>query len=1123
MKHPVARPIAACLFAAVAMLTCIASVSAIELANLRCEYRDNPLGIDTPKPRLSWVIGQAQSENPKSESPRGLRQTAYQVLVASTPELLARNQGDLWDSKKVVSDQSIQVEYAGRPLEPGMLCHWKARVWLNDGQPTAWSQPAGWSMGLLKPADWQAKWVKAGGETSPWLRKEFVLTSMPGRAMAFVNVKGYYELYVNGNKVSDDVLVPAVSVYKKRSLYNTYDIGKYLRPGQNCVGVWLGLGLVFRGDIAPLARIQLEMSVAGKREIVATDATWTWAPSTHTEVRWGWCGNGGEHIDMRRNIPDWCKPGCADGTWSTVEEVANPSAVASAQSCPPNRIIKTIPAVSCTELRPNVWELDFGTNLTGWMKLRLPKLDAGRQVTIHFADKRLASAKEEITPVKKYELPPGTWKTETPGGPVAYTVYNQQVVFTSAGKAGEQVCNKFNYEGFRYAIIEGLPAKPAAGDAEALMVDSDMEPAGSFECSNDLLNRIMQLNLWTVRCLTLGGYAVDCPHRERMGYGDSQVSIDMQMMSRDAAAFYSKWAVDWLDDQDVETGKSAQYVPRNIDDPSCWFSWGGTLNVLPWKSYLYYGDRRLLERAYEQAARYPSVYIESFYKDGVQRTGGDPGCDWVAPAHGMSAPPGTELFANCYRVYLYDLLAKSADALGRSDDARRHRAKIAELKPLIHAAYYKPAEKLYVGDEQLNQAMPLMFGVVPEALRETVRKKLEDITLVKNKGHLDTGMLGTYFLFQYLQQSDRNDLAFTMATRKDFPSWGYMLAQGATTMWEQWDGYWSQIHSCYTCPGGWMYQGLAGIRPDETGPGFKKIIIKPAVVGDLTWVNCSYDSVHGRITSNWRRDGDKLTTEVTVPPNTTATVYVPAKDETGVTESGKLAAKAEGVKFLRMENGAAVCEVGSGAYRFQSTMPAKPSTVASPIAAPPPVVSITETNLDTTADATGSEIQNNGTLVQAYCFGAAAGLTVHGVPFKGAANSSGDPALSGSWGGATVLDYYPAPTDAKFKRLVNSLLQAPADTTGIKPTLTIDGLTVGHTYRLQIICNLPRNGVVEVAGQKHQLTNGDVKTPALLTATWKATDGTIQLRWISQGAPATPVHFTAYALHDLGVARENRK
>ena len=526
------------LVTALATLSFVPAAPALELKNLRCEYRSDPLGIDAEKPRLSWIITDSKSEisNFRSEMPRGQTQTAYRVLVASSQDLLEKDQGDLWDSGQVGSDQSIQVEYAGKPLQSQMACHWKVRVWDKDGKASHWSTPALWSMGLLKTEDWQAKWIKAGGETSPWLRKEFILAAAPEQATAFVNVKGYYELYVNGKKVSDDVLMPAVSVYKKRSLYNTYDIGKYLRPGRNCVGVWLGLGLVFRGDTAPLARVQLDLSVGGKREVIGTNTTWTWTPSTHTEFRWGWCGNGREHIDMRRDIPDWSKPGCAGGKWLPVAEVADPSITTSAQSCPPNRIIKTLPMVYCRELRQNVWELDFGTNLTGWMKLRLPKLEAGRQVTIRFADKRLASAKEEVTPVRKYELAPGTWKIETPSGPIAYTVYSQ----------------------------------------------------------------------------------------------------------------------------------------------------------------------------------------------------------------------------------------------------------------------------------------------------------------------------------------------------KDFPSWGYMLAQGATTMWEQWDGYWSQIHSCYTCPGGWVYQGLAGIRPDEAGPGFKRIIIKPAVVGDLTWVKCHYDSIHGRIVSNWQREGGKLTMEVAIPANTTATVYVPA-------------------------------------------------------------------------------------------------------------------------------------------------------------------------------------------------------------------------------------------------------
>jgi len=897
------------------------------VVSLRCEYQENPLGIDAQTPRLFWKI--------EGHSERGVRQTAYQVLVALSEERLGRDEADLWDSGKVVSDQSIQVEYGGKPLESRMQCHWKVRVWLSDGRSTAWSQPASWSMGLLKPADWQAKWIKPPGkQTSPWLRKEFTLAAAPERATAFVNVKGLYEFYVNGKKVSDDVLSPAVSVYRKRSLYNTYDISKLLRPGANGVGVWLGLGVNFHGDVVPLARVQLDLSVDGKKVVVGTDTSWTCMPSSHTEFKWAWQGNGRERIDARRDIPDWSKVGCTVGKWAPVEEFTEPmSGVAVAQSCPPNRITKTFPLVTCTALGKDAWELDFGTNLTGWMRLRLPQLEAGHQVTIRFADKRMQTIDGEETPAGHVKSPPGILKIKTPKGPIGYHSYGQESRFTSAGKPDEQFCNRFNYNGFRYAIVEGLPAKPAPGDAEALMIESDLDPVGTFECSNALFNRIHQVNMWTVRCLNLGGYMVDCPHRERLGYGDGQNSIETQIMNLDSAAFYTKWADDWLDEQDPKTGKASQQAPMNrIPDPknrdkgiqnrTCYIPWGGTVCRLPWQSYLYYGDRRLLDRAYEPMLRYPTVYLESIYHEGgVHQKGGWCGGDWVPARHGMDSGKGrqgTDLFDNCYRVYLYDLIAKAADAIGRTEDAQRHRKRGDELRALIHAKYYQAGQKRYRHDNQASHVLPLLTGVVPDALRGTVQKKLEDLILVTNKGHLDTGMLGTYFLIQYLQQTGRNDLLYTIFNQETYPGWGYMLSQGATTFWEQWNGYWSQIHSCFASADSWFYQGLAGIRPDESGPGFKKIIIKPGVVGDLTWVKCNYNSIHGKIVSNWKRNGSELTMEVTIPANTTATVYVPAKDEAAITESGSPAAKAEGVKFLRMEKGAAVYEVGSGTYRFSS-------------------------------------------------------------------------------------------------------------------------------------------------------------------------------------------------------------
>ncbi len=935
------------LFAPLALVQAAGSEPDLVPTRLRCEYRENPLGIDAAKPRLFWRM--------EAKSHRGTKQTGYQVLVATSEELLKKHKCDLWDSGKVASDQSIQVEYRGKALESGMRCFWKVRVWtrsaaeksLDAGErPTAWSQPASWSMGLLKPADWQAKWVKAPGkESSPWLRKEFTLAATPERAMALVNVKGLYELYVNGKKVGDDVLSPAVSVYRKRSLYNTYDISKLLRPGDNCVGVWLGLGVNFHGDVVPLARVQLDLSVGGKKVVVGTDTSWTCMPSTHTEFAWAWQGNGRERIDARRDIAGWSKVGCTAGKWKPVEEFTELSGVATAQSCPPNRITKVIPMVTCTALGKDAWELDFGTNLTGWMRLRLPQLKAGHQVTIRFADKRMQTIDGEETPAGHVKSPPGILKIKTPAGPIGYHSYGQESKFTSAGKPGEVFCNKFNYAGFRYAIVQGLPSKPASGDAEALFIESELNPAGTFECSNDLLNRIHKVNMWTVRCLNLGGYMVDCPHRERLGYGDGQNSIETQIMNLDSAAFYTKWVDDWLDEQDPKTGKASQQAPMNrkpdpkdpakgIQNPTCYIPWGGTVCKLPWQCYLYYGDRRLLDRAYEPMRRYPTVYLESIYHEGgVHQKAGWSGGDWVPARHGMDSGKGrldTDLFDNCYRVYLYDLIAKSADALGRTEDAQRHRTRGGQLKKLIHARYYQKGKKLYGHEIQASQVLPLLLDLPPENLRDGVKKTLEELILVKNEGHLDTGMLGTYFLIQYLQEAGRNDLLYTIFNQKEYPGWGYMLSQGATTFWEQWNGYWSQIHSCFASADSWFYQGLAGIRPDETGAGFKKIIIKPGVVGDLTWVKCGYDSIHGKIVSNWKREGSKLTMDVTIPINTTATVYVPVaskpgedgpgKDRAGVTESGKPAAKAEGVKFLRMEKGAAVYGVGSGTYRFGSAL-----------------------------------------------------------------------------------------------------------------------------------------------------------------------------------------------------------
>ncbi len=895
---------------------CISAVAAdLSVSNLRCEYQTNPLTVDTARPRLSWVL---------SSPTRGAKQTAYQILVARSPQSLAADQGDLWNSGKVASDQTSHIEVPDTSLNSGTECFWKVRAWDHDGQPSAWSAPGFWMMGLRKPEDWQASWIRADltDDISPWFRKTFVLETAPPRAVAYVNVIGYGELYVNGRKVGSDVLSPAVSDTRVHSWYVAYDIGPFLKAGRNCIGLWCGRGWSNKAKPGgQRVRFQCLLKTDANRDPlrVVSDESWKVAPSPYTTLgRQSWGKFGGERYDANLEQPGWCTAEFDDAKWLAAKPAPAEPPRAEAQSCPPNRVGKVIPAITCTPLAEGRFEFDFGTNLTGHIHLRMRGLKPNQRIRISYADRKYAAGEMTASGPSDIVLPGSS-------GNLRYQSFGQADEFFAANRETDEFRSKFNYHGFRHAIVEGLTTAPVPQDAEALLVESDLEPAGSFECSNDLLNRIHALNLWTIRCLNLGGYMVDCPHRERLGYGDGQVSVDSQAYNLWSPAFYEKWTNDWRIAQRPDTGD----IPHTAPD---WGggggpAWGGSLATLTWRMYELYGDRRILRDNYEPMRRYVD-FIESHCKDNVLRGYGgqwDFLGDWVPPGRGMDtknwpARDAAELFNNCFRVYLWEILARSADVLGKTDEATRCQTALAAMRPAIHQAFFDETKGIYVIDEQAYQVMPLLSGIVPPDRREAVFAKLKDGILNRCKGHLDTGMLGTHFLLQYLQQTGHDDLVFTILNQKTYPGWGFMLESGATTLWEQWNGYFSHIHSCFASPGGWFYQSLAGIRTDPAIPGFKKIVIKPSIVGDVTWVKAHHDSIHGRITSNWRRDGNNLTMDVSIPANTTATIHVPAKDAEAVSESGKPAVQAAGVKLLRKESGSAVWEAGSGDYRFQSSL-----------------------------------------------------------------------------------------------------------------------------------------------------------------------------------------------------------
>jgi alpha-L-rhamnosidase len=885
------------------------------------------------------------------------------VLVASSEALLKKDQGDLWDSGKVESDQSCHVEYQGKPLESRMQCYWKIRIWtcstLNPDlsavalakveprtlTPSSWSQPAMWTMGLLKPADWTAKWITMNvdnGLAHPWLRRTFELNSEVQRAEVYVNTPAHYELYVNGEKAGNEVLVPAHHQHKRRFLYNTLDVSSHLRKGTNCIALWMGPGWYQprygNPYKAPIVRLQLDVHTAKGMFTVGTDAQWRVADSCISQINnWGWNAMGGERWNGNTYIKEWNQARFDDSTWKAAMEIPVPTGPIdhSWQAMPGSRMGAPLMA---QRVYPNngKWVVDFGTTLTGWMRLRMAGLKPGQAITIDYSDLHepaLAFSKNQD----------------------GFQTFNQQDIYIAGTESEGVFCSKFNQHAFRYAVIAGLSNAPALKDAEAISVYSNLETAGEFRCSNELFNQIHQITVATtysqIPCGALGGGEA----REKLGYGDGGSFLTGVLYHLRSDAFFRKWLRDWCDNQrpDGFLGHTApEYYPAGGGP-----SWGGQASELVRRLYLYYGDRTAIRYAYANLKKY-LAHLESNTQGGILKYFNPykPGTytewyflgDWTPPGAGPDAHKFAfetevqrEFFNNCYRVLLWEDLANYADALGDTAEVLRCRTKLAELRPLIHTTYYDPATKTYKANRQAYLTIALLAKVVPEELRPAIFKQLEDDIVIAKKGHLDTGLQGTFMLLDLLTKENRSDLVALMMNQTTFPGWGFLVKERKVTTWpETWSGWGSQIINVVGTPGAWFYEGLAGIRPDPAKPGFKHFTLRPSIVESVDWVECSYLSPYGKIVSNWKletgstfastfakatADGkataDKnLKLDVTIPPNTTATVYVPTKEAAAVTESGSTIEKVKGVKFLRLDKGAAVYEVGSGCYRFSSNM-----------------------------------------------------------------------------------------------------------------------------------------------------------------------------------------------------------
>ncbi|MHC4250785.1 MAG: family 78 glycoside hydrolase catalytic domain [Planctomycetota bacterium] len=872
-------------------VSALAAPRSVSVADLRCEDLVDPIGIDVAKPRLSWRM--VSNED-------GAAQKAYQVLCATDPTLLKEDAADLWDSGEVATSQSRLVAYKGKDISRGVPCHWSVRIWNEKGERSAWSAPAFWTyFDMTASEDWQAKWI-TNNTSSPWLRQSVELRTVPARAYIYVNALGYFHLFINGKRVGVDEFAPHVGQHDKRTFCVTYEVTEHLKEGKNAVGLWLGSGWSRTGAgvklPGPAVRAQLEVVDAkGGTTTLATDENWR-AQSSSMAYRgeWKWNKFGGEVHTGSQDQPDWADSDFDDSAWPRARLAKIAGTTVSAEMLQRSRVIETITPVKVTNLTDTKWLVDMGRAMTGTFEITFPKAEKGRKVSMQFGD--------SYSPDKK-------------GGVRKLNSFSQSSEYICRGSGAETFRNRFNYASCRYILITNAPEGDLTpDDVKGYFITTELPKASTFSCSSETLNGIYRMMEHTLRCLMLGGYQVDCHSRERYGYGgDGHSSLDTTLCLLRSDAFYRKWTRDWLDGQKSDGGLT--YTSPASGHGGGPF-WCGFLTAATLKHYHHYGDIAMVQRNYPAIKRWFEL-AQSKIANNLQQKfcGGWYLGDWASPK-GVNDKGNAEAFIHPYMSYALKQAAQLSDALGETADARTFRQWAAGRNAATHKKFYDPQSKRYGSGDQVTFVLPLLAGVVPDDLLDDVFARFEETLMVRNKGHLSTGLSGTYMMVQYLQSIGRDDLIYSFASKTTYPSWGYMIEKGATATWEHWNGRASRIHNCYNNIGSWFIQGLAGIRPDPENPGFRNAIIRPAFVGELSHVDGSHDSVYGTIQSNWKRAGDTIIMSVKVPANSTATIHVPAKAIDDVTVNGRAAARADHVRFLRMEKGRAVLSVAAGSYEI---------------------------------------------------------------------------------------------------------------------------------------------------------------------------------------------------------------
>lgn len=961
-----------CVVAAALILS--APAVAMKVKNLRCEYMDSAMCVQTQlPPRLSWV--------PDADGRRGARQTAYQVLVASSPRLLKEGKADLWNSGKVASPATAHIAYGGKPLESFRTCYWIVRLWDGDDKSGPWSGPSSWTTGILQEADWNnARWialkpdslwceqwqahkrreqpeksnsfpirsyaglnlwqifdsVKPSYDAAPLLRKEFAVPKRLKSARLYICGLGYFEAFINGRRVGNDVLNPAWTNFDQVSLYSHYDVTPLLQAGKPAaIGVMLGRGQynpicndawgLYRsswvGQPKLIALLRME-TADGKVTYVVTDDSWktTEGPVVFDDTRLG------EIYDARLEQLGWDRPAFDDRTWTGASEVKWPLSVLKAQMLPPIKCGQPYEPVRRFDRDGGITIFDIGQNIAGWARVKV-KGPRGARVLVEYCELPSDTTLVDNLHPARLKMSAAVADPHYAAFHDATTEVRQQNAYILKGEGVEEFECRFSYKGFQFVRLTADSGVEVQG-VEGVPVHSALRTTGSFSCSDSVANRLQRMARITM-LNNLMGLPTDCPHREKQGWtADGYFTTESAIYNFDMAQFYAKWMRDLQGTQSADGGLNT-VAPSTGYDAGVSVTWPAAFVFVPSNLYDFYGDRRLLKQLYQPMCK----FAEHAKKHEIK---GKPGLmaevlgDWVSPADSilpslkgssiLAPPEGVVTYGASSYYSILRHLQRIAPLVGADSDTLRFDAWAARVRNDFNSAYFRPEQATYYGNQPTGyrlapNVVALYEGLVPDSAVTAVEDKFMK-QLAANNYKLKVGFLGTRAMMKWLPAHNA-EAAWRVATQPEYPGWGYMVRQGANTMWEDWAACASIDHMPYCLISEYFFKYLAGIKVNHDRQGRPEIEINPSVIGALDWASGSYDSLYGTIASSWRRDGDGLHFDVIVPPNCTALLRLPLTTvDARITESGKDIVAAEGISGLSRDGREATCTLSSGIYSF---------------------------------------------------------------------------------------------------------------------------------------------------------------------------------------------------------------